>query len=266
MTIASDTLAATSVIDEVLGDAGYTRALRLAPDELRLLRQFIEDQWLATIATRHPDLQEDARRLGMARYHELAPRLDHQALWPKAPRILPQTNVERFKRTGFFARLLECFGPFTIAEAFHGDTHVEGLEEIYWRLVRPEAPSDVGDLHADCWFHQIMGMYGRAFPTQCFTLKIWIPVITEPGRNGLMLVPGSHLREWRHSTRWVNGQPKPQFDDVADAQLIPAAPGEALIFHERLLHGGAVNRGSHTRVSCEITLVFPSEAALRARA
>lgn len=255
-----------SIVDEVLGEAGFTRALALDPVELRLLRQLIEDQWLGAIAAHHPDLTEDARRLGMARYHELAPRLDHQGLWPKAQRILPQQSVERFKRTAFFERLGECFGPFTLAEAFHGDTHVAGLEEIYWRLVRPDAPGDVGDLHADCWFHRMMGMYGRAFPEQCFTLKIWIPVITEPGRNGLLLVSGSHRREWRHSTRWINGQPKPQFDDAADAQLIPAAPGEALIFHERLLHGGAVNRGNHTRVSCEITLVFESEAALRARA
>lgn len=260
----ADTLHA-SIVDEILGEAGYSRALTLDTEALQVLRQLIEDQWLAAIAGRHPDLTKDARRLGMARYHELTSRLDHQALWPKVQRILPQPSVERFKRTAFFDRLQESFGSFTIAEAFHGDTHVAGLEEIYWRLVRPDAPGDVGDLHADCWFHRMMGMYGRAFPAQCFTLKIWIPVITEPGRNGLLLVPGSHLREWRHSTRWVNGQPKPQFDDVADAQLIPAAPGEALIFHERLLHGGAVNRGNHTRVSCEITLVFESEAALKSQ-
>ncbi|MBM3394765.1 MAG: phytanoyl-CoA dioxygenase family protein, partial [Betaproteobacteria bacterium] len=170
------------------------------------------------------------------------------------------------KRLPFFARLRNAFGPFAIAEAFFGDTHVAGLEEIYWRLVRPHATGDVGPLHADRWFHQMMHMYGRAFPERCFTLKVWIPVLTEPGRNGLLLVPGSHRREWKHSTQWINGQPKPRFEDEAEPVLMSTAPGEALIFHEDLLHGGAVNAGQDTRVSTEITLVFESEAALRAHA
>lgn len=250
---------------EAIDHPGYTRRMRLTAAELAALRAEIEGQWLRRIESAAPALAAQARALGMARYHELAPPPDHEQLWPKGERILAADAVARLRRLPLFGRLREVFGPFSVAEGFHGSTHVAGLEEIYWRLVRPGVDSDVGPLHADCWFHDIMDMRGRAFPEQCFTMKIWIPVYCERGRNGLMMVPESHLRDWKHSTRWVNGQPKPSFDDDAQAVLIPTEPGEMLIFHERTLHGGARNQGERTRVSAEITLVFPSEQHLRER-
>ena len=259
-------VAGNECIDDVLGEEGYTRRLSLNREELETLHACIRAQWLGNIRAHDSALAAQAELCGMSRYHELCDRLDHPSLWPKERRILPQVAVEQLKRMPFFSRVRDAFGPFGIAQAFYGDTHVAGLEEIYWRLVRPNAAGDVGDLHADYWFHQMMGMHGRAFPTCCFTLKVWIPVITEPARNGLLLVPGSHLRDWKYSIRWINGQPKPKFEDSAEPILVPTEPGEALIFHERLLHGGAVNRGQHTRVSAEITLVFESEAVLRYRA
>jgi hypothetical protein len=256
-----------AIVNQILHSPGYSASLRLSVEDLDLFRALINEQWLARIAQVHPQLQDEARSLGLMNYHQLSNRLEHEKLWPKEHRILDQSAVEALKRTAFFNQLHTIFGSFTIAEGFYGSTHVAGLEEIYWRLVRPEMASDVGPLHADCWFHEMINMKGKAFAPDAFTLKIWIPILSEPGRNGLLMVADSHTREWKHSTRWIDGQPKPQFDDVAEAFLVPTEPGNMLIFHERTLHGGALNRGQHTRVSAEITLVFdPRSPIARAAA
>lgn len=254
-----------SVLGEVLESPGFSAQLSLAAHDLALFRRLIHDQWLTRITQCHPNLAARADSLGIAAYHQLSGEIDHQALWPKKHRILKHCAVEALKQTDLFRDLRIVFGSFTMAEGFHGDTHIAGLDEIYWRLVRPQVPGDVGPLHTDRWFHDMMKMGGRAFSESAFTLKVWVPIYSEAGRNGLLLVPDSHRREWKHSTRWIDGQPKPQFDDHADAVLIPTPPGNMLIFHERALHGGALNSGESTRVSAEITLVFESEEQLRKR-
>ena len=250
------------ILREVIGTPGFSSRLMLSEDDLTLLRQLIQRQWRARIAQVHPELAQRAQQLGIARYHELDADVQHEALWPKEYRILDRSAVAQIKGARFFMDLHRVFGDFSIAEGFHGNVHIAGLEEIYWRLVRPGAPTDVGPLHADHWFHQMLEMQGRAFPRDAFTLKLWIPIYSEPGRNGLLLVPDSHRKNWKYSVAWVNGQPKPRFEDDAEPILVPTAPGNALLFHERTLHGGALNRGESTRVSAEITLVFPSAQTL----
>ncbi len=254
-----------AILGEVLESPGFSAALSLSTCDLTLFRRLIHSQWLTRIAQCHPALRERAESLGIGGYHELSGEIDHPKLWPKAQRILPQAAVEALKQTNLFRDLRAVFGDFTLAEGYHGRTHIAGLDEIYWRLVRPRAVNDVGALHADHWFHEMMHMGGKAFSASAFTLKVWLPIYCEPGRNGLLLVPNSHRREWKHSTQWVNGLPKPQFDDTADAILIPTPSGNMLIFHERTLHGGAINQGQSTRVSAEMTLVFESEKYLRQR-
>jgi len=70
-------------------------------------------------------------------------------------------------------------------------------------------------------------------------------------------VRNSHLKEWKHSFTINNqGQPKPLFEDFAEPELINTPPGNALIFPEGTLHCGAINAGSKTRVSVEITLIL----------
>lgn len=255
----------TPILEKVLDGPGFSIDLHMQATDLVLFQTLIEAQWLARIAQTHPELVERASQLGIARYHEMATQVDHVKLWPKEQRILDRDAVRALKATALFSTLRDIFGFFTLAEGFYGNTHLRGLEEIYWRLVRPHSPQDVGSLHADWWFHDMMNMHGQAFPQGAFTLKLWIPIHCEPGRNGLLIVPDSHRREWKRSTRMVNGQPKPQFDDQAEPTLLNTAPGNVVLFHERTLHGGAVNRGGRTRVSAEITLVFESERVLRQR-
>jgi hypothetical protein len=243
---------------QVFGDHGFTADMRLRPDELALFRRLIGEHWLATIAEHYPDLLDEARVRGIDNYHLLTDRIDHRKTWPKASRVLPQASVEQIKSLPFLRTLREAFGDFEISDVY--DTHQHhGHEEIYWRLVRPDAEGDIGPLHADTWFHGAFNMGYGMFADGVVTVKIWVPVFCEPGKSGLAIVAGSHLRDWQHHMDTSGGSPRPVLDEdpaTIDATLIPTEPGNMLIFNERTLHGGVVNRGLHTRVSAEITMVL----------
>jgi hypothetical protein len=250
----------TETSRKIFEQPGYTTDIRLTIDELSLFRDTIRRQYLDRIGTRHPELVERFAALGVERYHELSDLVDHEKLWPKQFRLFPAEVVERIKVSPVMSRLRDAFGEFSISDVVYGTTVEEGRKEIYWRLVRPNMSTDVGPLHADKWFHESLGSgeYGM-FPPGATTVKIWLPIYCEPGRNGLKVVPGSHLKSWRYSQVQKGGYMKPQIEEDVDAigaELVPTEPGTLLIFNERLLHGGAVNHGSTSRVSVEITMVF----------
>ncbi|EIJ48594.1 hypothetical protein GWL_06280 [Herbaspirillum sp. GW103] len=245
---------------KVFDTPGYSADVSLTADELAVFREEITRQWLDVIGRACPDHLALFEAAGIERYHELAHLIDHGSLWQKHHRVLPIEACARIRNMPFLRLIHEEFGDFQIAEVFYGNTHEIGREEVYWRLVRPREAADVGPLHADKWFHQINQMHGRAFPKGALTVKIWIPIWCEAGRNGLMIVADSHRQTWRfHAVDRGYGDLKPQIDeDVArlDAQLVPTDPGNMIIFNEGTLHGGAFNQGDHSRVSVEITLVF----------
>ena len=153
------------------------------------------------------------------------------------------------------AILKDIFGNFKISNIVYDQILVKDSEEIYWRLVRPEAESDVGVLHADKWFHEILS--SEYIPKKTTSLKLWIPIYCEPGKNGLLIVPNSNKREWEYVlTSNKLGQQKPVIVDSPPSILINTPPGNMIIFSDSTLHGGAPNRGLKTRVSVEITLLL----------
>jgi hypothetical protein len=245
------------ILFEVMQSPGYSVGLSLTAEELQLFRDMIESQWLATINKEYPEYADQFKSIGVSRYHELAHLLDHNVVWNKANRCLPEADVQILKSQPFFSSLQEIFGDFKISDVVYDSTNVPGKEEIYWRLVRPNVATDVGPLHADKWFHEL-GQGGLSSSKPDFTIKVWIPIFCEPGKSGLMVVPDSHEKEWRHGSVLVKGRLKPTFEDIAEPILIETLPGDMLIFREETLHGGAVNLGEQTRVSAEITMVFPT--------
>ena len=257
--------------DQVFGSPGYSTDIRLEPDELDAFVSEVEGQWLARIESSAPDSAEHFREAGIAGYHEHAALVDHAALWPKPYRVLPVDAVARIKALGFLQRVRDALGVFRIAEMVWANRTEPGREEIYWRLVRPNAPDDVGPLHADTWFHETVADGAGQFSADEVTVKLWIALKTEAGRNGLLVVPDSHRAAVPHETVMRDGTAKPQIGTLPpglEPVLVPAGPGTIVAFNERLIHGGAVNRGSRTRVSAEITLVFPKStiASLSAEA
>jgi ectoine hydroxylase-related dioxygenase (phytanoyl-CoA dioxygenase family) len=91
-------------------------------------------------------------------------------------------------------------------------------------------------------------------------VKVWIPFYSEPGMNGLKVLPGSHRQDWPFHGELRDGFVKPQIDfdqDAVPMQLLNIDPGTLVVFHDRLLHGGAFNSGATTRVSAEFTMFVP---------
>jgi len=219
------------------------------------VRGLIERQWLENIGRHAPEHVAEFERLGLPRYHEVAHLLDHASAWPKAVRILPAEAVEMIRRTSLVAALEAGFGPFAIS-----DEEGLGREEVYWRLVRPDQPGDTGPIHADRWFWDLG--HGTT-PAGTERVKVWVAVVCEPGLSGLQVVPGSHRRSWRYHGERRGGKMKPQIDEDVEAlgaSLVSTVPGDAVVFHDDLLHGGGMSRGRSTRISFEFTMFVQEQA------
>ena len=82
-----------------------------------------------------------------------------------------------------------------------------------------------------------------------------------------MVVPGSHKRtDWKYEGQMRHGFFKPKIlEDVTKShvQMVNATPGDLVIFHDELLHGGSLNRAGTTRWSMEFTMIL--DAGLVAR-
>lgn len=244
---------------KIFESPGYSADVRLSDGELALFRAAITEQWLSVIAAHRPDLAPQFEAAGIANYHKLSHLVQHEALWPKQNRCLPRHRCQEIRQLPFLRTLREELGDFDVSNLYYEDVLKTGHEEIHWRLVRPDSPTDVGPLHADKWFHSFINDDVRPFPIGATTFKIWIPIYAVPGKNGLLMVPDSHVREWRYHGRPGRGGMKPCIDedpDSLDPQLMLTDPGNMLVFNESILHGGAINRGAETRVSVEMTMVF----------
>ncbi len=245
--------------EQIFGKVGYSVDMKLLPQELEVFRACVSEHWLARIKDFYPEAVAEAEKLGIENYHQIEYKMDHKKLWSKQNRVFPQKIVNRIKELSLFSRLRDEFGEFSVSDVIDTEQRF-GWEEIYWRLVRPKVESDIGPLHKDSWFHgAINGGYGMYTKDQV-TVKVWIPIFCEPGKSGLALASGSHLREWKyHIEEDQDGYLRPIPDEdlsTAGAALIPTEPGNLLIFNENVLHGGVINNSDKTRVSAEITMVM----------
>ncbi|MFO0823448.1 MAG: phytanoyl-CoA dioxygenase family protein [Gemmataceae bacterium] len=241
------------ILDEINDGPGFCLEA-LTTQELEFIRGRITAQYLDRLGQLQPDLVPLARDRGIARYHTLPVNFDHGKSWPKSTRLLDAKHVADFSRMGFFKRIQSQIGPSAVI------SH----DELNWRLVRPNQPTDIGPLHADKWFWDAGYGYG-SMPAGFDRFKIWMAIHTEPGANGLCVKPGSHRQEWKHHFEEKDGVRKPVFDEDPDAigtELLPLGAGQMVMFHDELLHGGVVNRGQTCRVSIELTVLFDRNDAL----
>jgi hypothetical protein len=233
------------------GDLGYSTAMSLDPTELKLLRDCIRAQWLYRLQLLAPKHIHEFDLTGIDQYHKLAHLVDHAAVWPKTARVFPREVVAALREGPFFKALESQFGVFEMS-----DEEGFGWENVYWRLVRP-GNSDIGPIHSDKWFWDLG--HGQMPDYPCERVKIWIAIYTAPGKNGLLVIPGSHLSDhWKWHGEVINGLAKPIFDEKLedlDIHLVETHPGQAVVFHDKLLHGGAVNMADTCRVSMELTML-----------
>lgn len=236
-----------SIRDAIDGKNGFAKIV-FSSSELDLLRTLIREQWLNRIKEVAADYSEQFEVCPMDSYHKLAHLIDHRRAWPKLERILNQDAVKQIRQLPTLVKLEDAFGKFMIS-----DEESLGRENIYWRIVRPDSPSDVGPLHADQWFWDLG--HGET-PDHMHRVKVWIAIYCESGKSGFRMVPGSHLCDWPYHGELRDGLTKPVIDiadNELDIQIFNSRPGEAIVFNDRLLHGGFVG-GNTTRVSLEFTM------------
>lgn len=143
---------------------------------------------------------------------------------------------------------------------FVSDEESLGHPNIYWRLVRPGSATDVGPVHADHWFWDLG--HG-SIPPGYRRVKMWIPLRQDPNHVGLSIGPGTHRMHFHYEKVFKDGKFKPVFDRGPVEHLLIPAPvkvGQAVVFHDRLLHGGEVSP-AQLRLSMELTWVMHDAAA-----
>lgn len=243
---------------DIYEDPGYSLDYHLKDNELQRLREIVEEQFFHVIKSHYPEKLNLFKDLGLENYHKGSYEIDHAKLWPKLSRCLENQACDEIKDMGFFKKLEEDFSPFMLGRVVYEREVDWQRDEMYWRIVRPNEPTDVGTLHADRWFHESMKIRERVFPQGANALKIWIPLYVEPGANGLEIVEGSHKKKWNFKAVDIENTMKPRLDldeDKVPRKLLRTEPGQLVIFNEDLVHVGAVNQGQTTRISLEITLI-----------
>ena len=167
---------------------GFSLDFKLQMHELEQIRIEVKKHWLNTIRHSYPKLLHKFEAISMTDYHFFSHDLQHNSLWSKTNRILPDNVVTYIRKTQLLQSLQDYFGNFIISNE-------EELyaEEIYWRIVRPHQPDDMGPLHADKWFWDLG--HGK-MPLGYKRVKIWIALYCEPGMNGLRVVPHSQKKNW----------------------------------------------------------------------
>ena len=233
--------------EQVFDSPGYTTEVKLKRDELSLLHFFVEQSMLLRI-------NEVYRAAGLSNYHTI----NHHFLFSdKETRLLNISYVGKVKNFCLFKTLKRELGEFYISPVIFNRRIIRSREEVYWRIVRPNAESDVAEIHADTWHHGLFNdAYGTLLKSDEYTLKLWIPIVVEPGLSGLAVVPDSHKQSWPTKKIELLNRSKIELADEVTPILLETEPGQCVIFNDHLLHVGALNRGSKTRVSAEITLIF----------
>jgi hypothetical protein len=240
------------MLAEIDGAPGYT-VMQMPTDDLTILRGLIFDSYLSRILSLYPSLSRQFHDVGMSNYHTIADKVNHRELWPKRARILGPSAVERIRSLPFFMNLTKIMN----IQGITGEDG-SGWQEMYWRVVRPGS-GDIGDFHADRWFWDL----GHGIiPAGMRRIKIWIAIETSPGKSGLRVIPGSHLRtDWKyHGETDHTGVSKPKFDEdieSLDVLNLSTKPGDFIVFHDELIHSGMPNQSDTTRFSIEATLLVP---------
>ena len=240
---------------EIEDNPGYSKFLSLNNKDLFLFEDEITKQWIQAIAAYSKKIENFIieKNLKIKDYHKISESLDHSKLWTKKSRILSKEFFDNFKQTSFYFQLKTLFGEISIS-----DEENLGYGNIYWRLVRPNKGEDIGPIHRDSWFWELNKNFPKPnFPFQ--RIKVWIGIVTEVGKSGLLVEKNSHKRSninWEG--KFKHGIMKPVLLDKENSfnmTLLNTLPGETIIFNDNLLHGGALNRGCNTRVSAEFTIM-----------
>lgn len=187
----------------------------------------------------------------LSEYHKYVSNEAHAHIFSrKSVRVLSPGAVNAVFRLPSMLSLCERFPCYSLSKVI-SDQGEADTAEVYFRLVRPNCPDDVGSPHCDRWFHEVYGLHYRASPTW----KVWIALEVEPGLSGLQFFPHAEVDaiEWNFKDSKLLCDPNQAC--LGSPHLPNVEPGDALLFDSDTLHQGVLNRGSLSRVSVELTYV-----------
>lgn len=190
----------------------------------------------------------------LATYHEIASDEIHLSLASKKERVLEDEDASQLFALPAIQNLLNGHPGYQVCNVVYDSNTRENRPQFYFRLVRPNKKGDIGTPHCDFWFDVAMQTkFGRGN-----TIKFWIPVIIDPGRNGLLFYPCA-ADNVPFTIIDDGGFRRPMIgcdiSELGDPILPQPGYGQAIKFCDETLHCGALNIGSTTRVSMEITLI-----------
>jgi len=240
---------------------GYAIESILSASELSELKTRINQQIREVLEQHDPHTASLLNNVKdpLKQYHEIigCGQRRYGSCWTKANRMLSEVDSEWFENIEGIAGLRSRLGAVRIS-----DEDSIGRSNFYWRLTRPWMEEDVGPIHRDEWFWILNENFNEDL-AGLKRVKVWIAVQTVQNKNGLLVQPYSHKREdikWEgRVTETIKKPILVSSIDPGSMKLLEIEPGCGLIFHDRLLHGGCLNRANECRCSIEFTLLVPDD-------
>ena len=235
-------------LDEYLNSKEGFVVRNISSEDLEVIRNIVNLHWKKVLLTNYPKKFNNSELVQIYDYHKISDQIDHKKLWPMKNRILSLDDYKIILSTNLFKNIRGIY-----ADAEISDENNIGHGEIYWRIVRPKSPKDIGSVHADKWFWDINDDYT---PPNSRRIKFWISLWCE-GNNGLGVIPNTQKSKYDFDYKFKDGENKPIFlPEKNNLELfkINSKPGTLVVFHDNLLHGGCLNESDLTRVSIEFTI------------
>ena len=161
------------------------------------------------------------------------------------------------------SRLLQIDHKFLLKESWGRDNfdiilyHKKNKKKNFaaFRLARPykDFKDDVGGAHLDLHFNNKIHKNHKILYT------LWVPIIGNNKKSTLKLAPCSHKKEHNIKNltiqnKYVSKIFKKNYVNKFKFKRYCIDPGEVLIFHPNLLHGGSKNLTNITRVSFDFRI------------
>ena len=175
---------------------------------------------------------------------------NHDIFREKKARIFPNSEVR-----SVVPHILDWARTYSENCDFITDEENLGYPNVYIRVVRALRNEDVGPMHADKWFWDLGSL---PFPETHRRLKVWAPLLQDDAKPALKIYPGSHTMTFDYQGQIrSDGKIRPILNSADISRCVVRAPvkvGECIVFHDSLLHGGAVDNSN--RISVEFTLAI----------
>ena len=245
---------------------GYAVPFILPKEDLKKIRELLSEHLRERLKKTHSEKENIFCDIEIHKYHQISDSLNHQELMKMTNRELSNEAVKTIQKMSFFKAIMEWFQNATIEDPLG--------YRVNFRITRPGKEADTFPAHADAWYFsnyeklagstlayeedggaRLVWIKDENNPLNFKVVHVWIPIYCEPGLNGIKVAPGSQLRQWKKkkvaSSRYVTTFPKYELDESEklELKLLKTEPGEVLLFHDKLLHQGAINRGNESRIA-----------------